>query len=108
MPLFALVELDDESLDEGFVEVVDVAEVTPLILLGLAHEVGFDEIEADLAEIVRLIKAPHGENGSGHHADRATGDAAYAAVECPAAAAAYARALACLAPRLSPAQLPSF
>src|SRR5713101_5582311 len=68
-----LIQLNAEVLDQGLVQVVDVVEVLPGILGGLAHELFFHQVKNDLAEVRGAIDSPHPKNDSGHQAKLAEG-----------------------------------
>src|SRR3954454_608911 len=69
-----LIQDDAVIADEGLVQVVDANEVGAAVLVGLAHEVGLDEVEDDLAEVAGPVDAPHAEYRAGHQAKLAQGE----------------------------------
>src|SRR5262249_32390618 len=61
-----LVEHDSIVFDERRVQVVNLAKIIAGVVVGLAHQLRFYEVENDLAEVVGTLDTPHAKNGPGH------------------------------------------
>src|SRR5438132_1516069 len=71
-----LIQNDAVIADEGLVQIVNAGEVRATVFVGLAHEVGLDQVEDDLAKVGGPVDAPHAEDGAGHEAELAQGEVA--------------------------------
>jgi hypothetical protein len=71
MSLLRLVQAYLVTAYQRFVEVENVLEVATVVVVRLAHEVGFNEVEDDFAEVAGALDAPQLEDGAGHQAELA-------------------------------------
>src|SRR5205823_4505478 len=81
----ALVDADLEAAAQLDVEVEEVPEVGPRVVVRLVEQVGLDEVEDDLAEVVGAVDAPEVEDDAGHAAELAPGQVAGAGGQLGAA-----------------------
>src|SRR5256885_253955 len=61
------------SVQQCLVQVEQGMEVGPLVALLLAQEVGIDQVEDDLADVVGLVDPPPAEDDAGHATELALG-----------------------------------
>jgi len=58
-----------KSVIQGAVEIEDATKIVPLIAVGLAEHFRFDQIENNLAHVVRSKNAPEAKYHSGHQTE---------------------------------------
>ena len=63
-------------MHQGLVEIKNVLEIFPGILVGLAHQALGNKIENNLAEVGRTRDAPHTEDDARHETEFAHGQIA--------------------------------
>src|SRR4051794_9495984 len=65
--------LDLEVVEQDRVQVEDGVEVAAVVAVSIAQQVGVDQVEHDLADIISLVNAPQAEDNTGHPAELPAG-----------------------------------